>query len=237
MNPQFFVGLDLGQSQDFTALVATERTPAEPPYTYLLRYIKRFPLKTSYPDILAGVSKIVKTPPLAGNTALVIDGTGVGAPMVDLFEKANLPVELYAVTITWGNEAIEYDANKFRVPKRDLATTVKILLDGERLKIRESLPEIRLLEKELATFRVKINAKTAHDSYEAWREGDHDDLVLALALACWLGERPKEEMFSDLTAPSKPEEPAVRFSTEEERRQAQANLMWSQFHHVFGRKF
>lgn len=63
MNYQFFVGLDLGQANDFTALVATERTPQEPPYTYLLRYIKRFPLKTSYPDILAGVSKIVRTAP------------------------------------------------------------------------------------------------------------------------------------------------------------------------------
>jgi hypothetical protein len=36
---------------------------------------------------------------------------------------------------------------------------------------------------------VKINISTAHDSYEAWREGDHDDLVLSVALACWAGER------------------------------------------------
>ncbi len=36
---------------------------------------------------------------------------------------------------------------------------------------------------------MKINISTAHDSYEAWREGDHDDLVLAVAMACWAGER------------------------------------------------
>jgi len=36
---------------------------------------------------------------------------------------------------------------------------------------------------------VKINLATGHDSYEAWREGDHDDLVLAVAMACWTGER------------------------------------------------
>ena len=28
-----------------------------------------------------------------------------------------------------------------------------------------------------------------HDTYAAWREGQHDDLVLALALALWSGER------------------------------------------------
>jgi hypothetical protein len=32
---------------------------------------------------------------------------------------------------------------------------------------------------------VKIDPKTAHDSYEHWRESDHDDLVLATALGCW----------------------------------------------------
>jgi hypothetical protein len=45
------------------------------------------------------------------------------------------------------------------------------------------------LRKELLNFKVKINISTAHDSYEAWREGDHDDLVLAVAMACWCRER------------------------------------------------
>jgi hypothetical protein len=30
---------------------------------------------------------------------------------------------------------------------------------------------------------------TGHESPEAWRERDHDDLVLAVALAVWCGER------------------------------------------------
>ena len=28
-----------------------------------------------------------------------------------------------------------------------------------------------------------------HDTYAAWRDGQHDDLVLALALALWGGEQ------------------------------------------------
>lgn len=48
-----------------------------------------------------------------------------------------------------------------------------------------------MLRAELLNFRVKINLKTAHDFYEAWREGDHDDLVLAAALAAWgIGKQP-----------------------------------------------
>jgi hypothetical protein len=43
------------------------------------------------------------------------------------------------------------------------------------------------LAKELTHFRVKVSAAGA-ESFEALRERDHDDLVLALALACWVGQ-------------------------------------------------
>jgi len=45
-----------------------------------------------------------------------------------------------------------------------------------------------VLTRELLNFQVKIN-DLAHDSYGAWREGTHDDLVLAVALACWAAEQ------------------------------------------------
>jgi len=37
----------------------------------------------------------------------------------------------------------------------------------------------------MMNMRSKIDIKTGNDSYSAWRESDHDDLVLALALAAW----------------------------------------------------
>jgi hypothetical protein len=58
-------------------------------------------------------------------------------------------------------------------------------LQNGRLKVAAGLPEAETLKKELLNFRVKIDPKTAHDSYEHWREGDHDDLVLAVSMACW----------------------------------------------------
>jgi hypothetical protein len=62
-------------------------------------------------------------------------------------------------------------------------------MQNGQLKIAEGLALEDTLVKELLNFRVKINISTAHDSYEAWREGDHDDLVLSVALARWAGER------------------------------------------------
>ena len=65
-------------------------------------------------------------------------------------------------------------------------------LDSGRLHIPTLLGHGATLKAELANFRVKINLRTAHDSYEAgpsWREGEHDDLVLSLAMALWFAER------------------------------------------------
>ena len=49
------------------------------------------------------------------------------------------------------------------------------------------LPETPTLTAELAGFQMKVTA-AGHDQYGAWREGAHDDLVLAVALAVWYGE-------------------------------------------------
>src|SRR5438477_511373 len=66
---------------------------------------------------------------------------------------------------------------------------VQVLLQSGRLKIAEGLPDTKTLVRELLNFKVKIDPVTAHDSYAAWRENIHDDLVLAVAMALWLAEK------------------------------------------------
>jgi len=44
------------------------------------------------------------------------------------------------------------------------------------------------LLRELQSFRVRVT-DAANETFRAWREGDHDDTVLAVAFACWAGER------------------------------------------------
>ena len=40
----------------------------------------------------------------------------------------------------------------------------------------------------MQNFRVTIDPHTAHDSYSHWRENQHDDLLLSLAMLLWWGE-------------------------------------------------
>lgn len=154
-----------------------------------LRYLERLKLGTPYPEVARYVTDLLKTPELAGKTFCVVDATGVGRPVVDMLREAEIK-PLAAVTITGGDtvsrvETGRYFEPEYRVPKRDLVSTIQVLLQNDRLKIAEGLPLAQILVRELQNFRVKISIATGHDSYEAWREGDHDDLVLAVAMACW----------------------------------------------------
>lgn len=56
----------------------------------------------------------------------------------------------------------------------------------EELNLRP--PEAQTLLEEMTNFQVKIS-QAGHDSYGAWREGTHDDLLLSVALACWAAEK------------------------------------------------
>ena len=115
----------------------------------------------------------------------MIDATGVGAPIADMFRQKQLS---FLPVIITGADQVSSDQRAVRVPKRDLISTLQVLLQTKKLKIAGSLPEAQILIEELLNFQVKISV-TGHDSYGAWREGTHDDLILATSLACWASEK------------------------------------------------
>jgi len=94
------------------------------------------------------------------------------------------------ITITGGDQ-ITNDGDDWRVPKRELVSRTQVLLETKRLKIASTLPLAATLVAEFDNFRSKKAVLTGHDSYGAgadWREGNHDDLVLSVAMAAWFGE-------------------------------------------------
>jgi len=200
---RYFLGLDLGQTSDFTALAVLRQLlppqdgssslPSPPRHPspacrYELIGLQRFPLGTPYTAIVRCIADLLARDPLRKPPAtLLVDATGVGMPVVEMFRGAGMkPI---AVILTAGAAATRVDSHRWHVPKRDLASSLQILLQSGRLKIAARLPEAATLRQELLTLRVRVTP-AANDTYTAWREGDHDDTVLAVALAAWAGEMP-----------------------------------------------
>jgi hypothetical protein len=183
---RYVLGLDLGPPGEPTALaVAEQHWPGRDAHIHV-RHLHRWVPGTPYPQIVADVVTLTKDRSLHG-ALLAVDQTGVGRPVAELVEKAVGAYQTTRMVVTAGHAAEWTDDRARLVPKRDLVGVLQVLLQTRRLRVANQLPEAATLERELLTFRAKTPAAGA-ETVESWRERPHDDLVLAVAFACWLGE-------------------------------------------------
>jgi hypothetical protein len=205
---RWIVGVDLGQSVDWTAVAAVEHVKGvidtgtemerhcglstnkqTPAVRINVRHLERVPLNTSYPAVVAHVKELLARPPLCGEgklkpADLVIDQTGVGAAVGDLFAAAGLkPIR---VMITAGNE-VTCPKRVWHVAKTVLISTVDAMLHSGVLRFAAALTEAGAMREELLDFRRHLGA-AGRATYAA-RTGKHDDLVLAVAIAAWWAGR------------------------------------------------
>jgi hypothetical protein len=187
-----FLGLDLGQQSDPSALAVAECTEQyseesqEWETFFAIRYLRRWQLRTSYVDIVRDTLRMVRSPKLS-NPTLTVDRTGVGAAACDLIREARPNCALQFIHITSGSAAHVNEFGTWLVPKKDLVAAIQIPLQAQRLKIA-NLPERATLEKELLNFKVRVT-QAGNEEFGEWRTGKNDDEVLAVALALWSAAR------------------------------------------------
>lgn len=211
------VGLDLGQLTDHTALAVMARSLAinektglpvrtsrgRPCHRFDVMALKRFQLGTSYASIVAHVTDLMLRSELGDYPRLIVDATGVGVPIVEMFRAALAPhprVEVHAVSITAGRAVSTVAKHTYHVAKLELVAAIREVLETRRLKLARkpdgtAIDHADVLKHELLNFRVKITA-SANETFSA-REGMHDDLCLAVGLPCWFATMPQAEMVTD----------------------------------------
>lgn len=179
----YYIGLDLGQANDPTAMTVVETVKVKSITEYHCRHLERLPLHVEYPAMIEDLKKKINAINISDRYSLIADATGVGKPVVDMMRKEKMAV--VPVLITGGNQTTyDHELGGWHVPKRDLISSVQVLLQERRLKFSENITNLEQMIQELMNFKIKISS-SGNDRYEAWREGDHDDLVLSLALAVW----------------------------------------------------
>jgi hypothetical protein len=201
-DPHLFFGLDLGRRQDHSALVILERAVVplqrRDPVTweelsclrFILRHAERLPLGLPYlqvvhrihdlihhtTEVLPGDFEVLPGHPINPHKTLAVDATGVGAPIVEILRQLDLRARLIPITITSGSNAAEDPFGGYRVPRRDLLTQLRILLERRMLAIPATVSHHHDLHEELINLRDTPTPR-------------RDDLALALALAAWTASK------------------------------------------------
>jgi hypothetical protein len=188
-------GLDLGRTADYSALSVLRRQHLTKPiakrrYRYQIVWIEAWELGTMYTQIIQGVKRrIAGTPQLVG-VPLAVDYTGVGTAVVEQIQAARVPCRLHSILITAGHKIKtrdESDDGAWHVPKKELVSNLLVLAEADLIKVNRGVPLAAKFEKELASFRTRVNNDTKNELFGA-DASQKDDLVLSVALAAWLAE-------------------------------------------------
>lgn len=190
----WYVGMDVGQSIDPSAVCALRHivTPTDEwkPNDRDLRivqqqcverfqvlHLERLPLGMPYPSQVQHVARLLARPPLTGAT-FVLDYTGCGRPVADMFARAGLQPRCLLITAgtEWSRDGLTW-----HVPKGMLVSGLEARLHSGELEIAEALRDGPALREELKDFARKVS-ESGRVTFNA-RSGAHDDLVLAVAIA------------------------------------------------------
>ena len=199
--PHIFFGLDLGRRQDPSALAILERrhdyTGSRDPVTFelerrlrfVLRHVETFPLGTHYFEIVRRIRSLIQGD--GPSKTLVVDASGVGAPIVEAFRAARLGASLIPITITGSGHPHPDPHGGYLVPRRDLISNLRIMMERGLLKIPPAIHAKEALIEEL------IHLKDDQGNH-------HDDLALSLTLAAWQSTRGINHLMTGMSAQQSP---------------------------------
>ena len=200
----YYVGVDLGQARDPSAIAVVEYAEiagtARNPVTFnfevkerlALRQVERLRLGMEFSDVAARVAQVVRylngAPPPAKNAewfrkpppvTVVVDATGLGTPVVEMIRKERMKATIVPVKITGGEGVNRGEKGFWNVSKAVLMMGLAALVDRGELRVAGDL---RNLDQWMAEME-SVNAETL--------EGNPDDMVIATALACWRARQGK----------------------------------------------
>jgi hypothetical protein len=193
----FTLGIDIGQTSDFTAVVGAERllmmepnndnvvTTYQPIAVFHIGLLYRWPLNTPYFQIVKDVHEILYD---SGHPEahVAIDASGVGQEVAKLFWEAKRANKLgdcwpSNYKITGGSGADLHRGGYAMVGKIELVGIMQRYQQAGLLHISPHLELAPVLKAEMKNFRATISP-SGHESMAA-RVGTHDDLLQALSLA------------------------------------------------------
>lgn len=186
------IGLKVGQRTESTGIAVAEqgqrREGGWVVDTFTIRFLRRLPPGTSYPDVaqrlgetvrrllaLAGTQEGDAAPPLA----IYCDVTALGDPVVNVLREAGF--DLIPVYMTHGDKRTAQQNGTVTLGKAWVVARLQALLQTGRLHLPRTT-DAETLARELVDYQVD-SAQVDNLREGAFSVGSQDDLVTALGLA------------------------------------------------------
>ncbi len=183
----WFLGLDLAQREDFTALATLElkwtitgkdMATWEPEWTpsLIIRSLDRYELAQSYTAYQEAIEERVnsiRAYDAKSKINLALDAAGPGGPIVDDLRLSKIDAAIHPITIT-GGAYPSHSTHGANVPRRALFSRTLLLMERGTLQAQPGVSNWTELCKEL----LRLRAGDSHSKA-------HDDLAIALTLAVW----------------------------------------------------
>jgi hypothetical protein len=195
---RIYLGLDIGKRQDHTAIAVLELRWAYGPKDNLSQKIREIPtLVLRYSTRLALDTETTKIPQLVRETlqrfaprhgepsrvdTLLIDATGIGHTVVELIRKNQTKAHIQPVTLTNGHVDRRLKDGYLSLPRPDMLNSLKMVFELGNIKMEPSAPGFVDMERELIQFQPSGDQQ------------EHDDLVMAMAMAVWQAAKEYPEL-------------------------------------------
>lgn len=204
----YIISQDIAQTVDDTCTAVFRVTPeivkgsAEGRITYYLDKIYLSLQKIKYTELPIYTRELMDAFSVNNDVTLVVDGTGVGLPVFDMYDEAGL--DPLKIVFTSGNNVstqrgIRSSFSKFgqiqgfAVPKDNLKDSLVLAMEQGIIRRARNLDYKAQEELQYKNFVGRFNEKTKYVKYGNSEDKIHDDIICADMMASWIFQHTTRE--------------------------------------------
>jgi hypothetical protein len=202
----YILAADLGRDRDHSAFAilavrqedygrydfAAFRQPTR--VVLQLGALRRIPLGTQYLEVVGQIRQTVTRLHAIGGWGarpvrvhVIVDAAGPGQVAIELIRAQQLDINFTPALLTAGYETGYSPSGKLTIPRREVITNLRYLLEIGLVRVQKNLTHKAALESEIAQVRF------------GGRQSAHDDLVIATGLAAF----PARRIYPELVRPTR----------------------------------
>jgi hypothetical protein len=190
----YWVAADLGQANDFSAVVVI-KDQALPivdagrvivgPRERTIVFADRFK-GVSYVDVVDYLIRLKNAPPFGGKSQLVIDGTSIGRVVSDMLQAQN--AQHTAVTMAGGQDWSKKSGRYVSAGKTFLVENLAVMFAAGEIKFAHDCPLRPEIEGDLASFTTATTAAGNQIITQSRSASGHGDLGIALIVGAFASQ-------------------------------------------------